>query len=654
MSATKRIVVLGGGYGGVEATKRLYKEFKRDPNIEITLIDKNSFHTLMTELHEVAGGRVDPESVRVSYQKIFGGKEVRVVTDRITGIDFEKQILTSELSTYTYDYLVLGVGGEPEDYGIPGVKDFSFKLWSYEDALKIREHIERMFRLASAEPDEAKRRAMLTFVIGGAGFTGIEMAGELIEWKEKLCYEWGLDENEVRIVIVEALHNICTILPPKLQAKTQRYLERHGAEFMLDSPISKADRGQLLINAKSESPTTIQTETFIWTCGIMGCEFAGNLALTKGRCSNKFCKWATTQGTCMRKECEFAGQTSRYIDGKRGRLLTNEYMQSVDYSNVYVVGDVAWYVEGQRVIPQIVETAIQTGETAAHNIAAELKEEEKKPFKSSYHGFMVSIGGRWGVANGMGFSLTWLLAMGAKHVINMHYLLKIAGLNQVWTYLKHEFLDMKERRSVIGGHVAEKVPIYWVAVLRIFLGVMWIIEAVGKITSGWLDPSHIYIMPAKAAAGADGVSAASEAAGSAAAATTHAAAAAQSAADAVSSASTAAGAAASQVADAATSTAHAAASAVVPLIAHPTGIYNWFVDHIVSIAPFLFQAGLVCAELAIGLALVGGLFTFLASAASIGLTLVFILGAMADKSILWYMAAAVVMLGGAGRGLGLD
>ncbi|HUX22862.1 MAG TPA: NAD(P)/FAD-dependent oxidoreductase, partial [Spirochaetia bacterium] len=330
---------------------------------------------------------------------------------------------------------------------------------------------------------------------------------------------------------------------------------------------------------------------------------------------------------------------------------TNDYMQSIDYPNVYVVGDVAWYVEGQKVIPQIVETAIQTGENAAHNIAADIKGEEKEPFKSSYHGFMVSIGGKYGVANGMGVSLTGILAMGAKHFINMHYLLGLAGLNQVWTYLKHEFLDMKDRRTVIGGHVAEKVPIYYVAVLRVFLGVMWIIESINKILGGWLNPAHIFIMPAKAAAGADALSAASDAAGSAAATATQAA---QAAADAVTSASTSAGAAAAQVADAATTTAHAAVQTVVPLIAHPTGVYTWFVDTIVSLAPFLFQSGLVLAELAIGLALVGGLFTFLASAASIALALVFILGAMADKSILWFIAAAVVMLGGAGRGLGLD
>ncbi|HUZ17495.1 MAG TPA: NAD(P)/FAD-dependent oxidoreductase [Spirochaetia bacterium] len=645
MATTKRVVVLGGGYGGITVAKALHKQFRRSRDLEITLIDKNSFHTLMTELHEVAGGRVEPESVRVSFQKIFGGKRVRVVTDRIESIDFQGQVLKSRRSDYPYDYLVLGVGGEPEDYGIPGVKDFSFKLWSYDDAIKIREHIGRMFREAAKEPDAAKRRAMLTFVVGGAGFTGIEMAGELIEWKEKLAYEWGVDGSEVRVVVVEALSKICTILPDKLQAKTQRYMERHGTEFMLNSPISRVEPGRLVVNEKSGNPTVIETETFIWTCGIQGCEFAGNLSLTKGRCSNKLCKWATTQGTCMRKECEFAGPAHQYVDGKRGRLLVNDFLQSVDYENVYIVGDVAWYVEDKKVIPQIVETAVQTGECAAHNIIADLTGEEKRKFRSKYHGFMVSLGGRYGVANGMGASLSGIFAMGVKHLINLHYLLGLAGVNAVWGYLKHEFLDMRDRRTVIGGHVAEKVPIYWVAVLRVFLGVMWLLEGIGKIRDGWLNPSQIHIVPAAAKTVASAVAAGAQAAAGAASA------AAAAAPQAVSGASEAAGTAAAAVAGAAQA---AAAAGPVPLIAHPTGVYDWFVHAIVIHAPYLFQAGLVLGECAIGLALIGGLFTFLASAGSIALALVFILGAMADKSVLWFIAAAVVMLGGAGRGLGLD
>ncbi len=175
------------------------------------------------------------------------------------------------------------------------------------------------------------------------------------------------------------------------------------------------------------------------------------------------------------------------MEGKRGRLLVNDYMQSPDYPNVYVVGDVAWYVEGKRVLPQIVETAVQTGATAAHNIAAEINGGEMKRFRSAYHGIMVSLGTYSGVAHVMGMSLTGIFAMAVKHMINVVHLFTVAGVNQVWEYVKHEFLDVRDSRSFIGGFASHKVRGYWLLLLRLWLGFMWVVESTNKITEGWLD-----------------------------------------------------------------------------------------------------------------------------------------------------------------------
>jgi NADH dehydrogenase len=108
MADITRVLVLGGGYAGVEAVKVLHHAFKRDHSVEITLVDRNPFHTLMTELHEVAGGRVEPESVQISFEKIFGGKRVNRVVDRIRTIDFKAKKLVSDRAEYPYDYLVIG------------------------------------------------------------------------------------------------------------------------------------------------------------------------------------------------------------------------------------------------------------------------------------------------------------------------------------------------------------------------------------------------------------------------------------------------------------------------------------------------------------------------------------------------------------------
>jgi NADH dehydrogenase len=632
MSSVTRVVVLGGGYAGVEAVKVLQRAFRGDDAVEVSLIDRHPYQTMMTELHEVAGGRTPAESVQISFEKIFAGARVTLVTDRIRTVDFDAQELVSDHARYPYDYLILGVGGEPEFHGIPGIRETALPLWSLEDAIRIRRRVEDVFRRAAGEPDSRRRAELLTFVVAGAGFTGVELAGELANWRPILCERHHVDEAEVRIVVVEALDAVVPTLPRHLQKVARRRIERLGVEFMLQSPIVGAGPDGVRLKGGGCIPCA----TFVWTCGIQGAEFAANLPLTKGKCSNRLCTYATTtRGTCGVKDCEFGG--GRYVEGKRGRLLVDDCMRSPDHANVYVVGDVAWYLEGKRVLPQIVETAVQTGAAAAHNVVAAVRGQPQKPFRSNYRGLMVSLGAFTGVAHVMGISLTGILAMGVKHAINVLHQFGVAGVNQVWGYLRSEFLDVSNGRSFLGGHFSAVTRGYWVAILRVFLGVMWLIEGIGKVSGGWLTPGRIFIIPVAAA---DGTAAASEAAAAAPAVAA--------AADATAAASQAVEAAASGAAAA------AAAGAPVPLLAHPLGIYTWVVDTVISHAPFLFQVLIVLAELGIGLALLGGLFTFMAAVASIGLCLVFIAGSMAGKEILWYIAAAIVMLGGAGRAFGLD
>ena len=680
MPQNTRIVVLGGGYAGIEATKVLYKKLGKRRDVEITLIDKNDYTTLMTELHEVAGGRVEPEAVQISLYKIFGGKRVSLVTDRVRSIDFEARTLAGDAGKYSYDYLIIGVGGEPEFYGIPGIKEHFFTLWSLEDAVEIRRHIEDMFHRAARERSAKRRRELLTFVVAGAGFTGMELAGELKDWRRVLCQKHHIDESEVRIVVVEALDQILPNMPARLQNKARRYLERRGVEFSLKSPIVGAEKGKMLLSGGK----SITAETLIWTCGIHGCEFAANLALVKGKCTYRMCSFATSRGTCGVKNCTFSDD--RYIEGKRGRLLTNEFMQAVDYANVYIVGDVAWYLEGKKVIPQIVETAVQTGETAARNVAADIAGGKMKPFTSHYHGQMVSLGASYGVARGMGVSLSWVFAIAAKHFINMLHYFGVAGVNQVWGYIRHQFLDIRNSRSVLGDHGAAKVRGFWVAILRVFLGFMWVVEATNKITEGWLDFSsglsktawmfskgvvQAGVKVSETAAAVDATTAATAAAAAAPEA-------AQAAVDAT-AAATAAAAAAPAAAQAATDAVAAATAAAASAPAAATtgaapgpwlspgraildpgsGLATWFrstfMDGIFAYLPYTaFQVMIVVVELAIGLALFGGLFTWIAAVVSLGMCIIFTLSGMFAWNQLWFVFAAVLMLGGAGRAFGLD
>ncbi|MFO7729608.1 MAG: FAD-dependent oxidoreductase [Spirochaetia bacterium] len=625
----KKIVVLGGGYAGIAATKKLYKKYKKNPNVEITLIDRNPYHTLMTELHEVAGSRVEPESVQVSFQRIFGGTNVKLITDTIKDIDFDDNTLKSDLRSYSYDYLVIGAGGEPEFFDIPGVQENSLTIWSFDDAIRLRNQIEDRFMEAAREPDEAKRRRILTFVVAGAGFTGVELAGEILERKQTLCREYHLNEHEVRVIIVEALDTILPILPPKMQNKAERYLRKKGAEIMTEAPVVGAEEGIVRLS----NDRSIDTDTFIWTCGIHGSEFTARIPLTKGQTAKGECSYASSEGIHGMSGCRLE-EDERYIVGERGRILVDEEMKSVDHANVYLVGDIIWYLDNEKVVPQIVETALQTGEVAGENIIADIEQKERKKFKPNYHGFMVSIGGRYGVAHVVGMSMSGMLAMAMKHMINLHYLFGIAGVNAVWRYLQHEFFTIKERRSFIGGHLAAKVPVYWTVPLRLFLGGKWLYEGIKHIGDGWLNPGDnglaevwtgaiklpgvVFEDAGSAATGADAGSAATGAA--------------------------------------AEGAAEGAAEYGEPLM-EALGIYTWFAENVLSASPllaFLLQSAVVLGQVAIGLALIGGLFTFPAAVVSIGFSIMFIFSGWGNPELLWYIMVSIVMLGGAGRGFGLD
>lgn len=620
MNKTTNIVILGAGYAGVHAAKILGKKFKKNDSVKITLIDKLPYHTLMTELHEVAGSRVEPESVQVDLRKIFHRSKVNIVTEEVQKIDVDNQKLITDFAEYQYDYLIIGTGSEPAFFGVPGVKEHGFTLWSMKDAIRIREHIENMFAKAAKERNAKKRQAMLTFVVAGAGFTGIELIGELVEWKKKLAKEYNVYESEVRLIVVEAMDRILNILDEKNAKKTEKYLNKKGVEILTNAPIVSVSEDSITL----KDGTNIATNTLVWTCGVQGNSFNSNLGLSLNN---------------------------------RGRLIANEYMQSLDKENIYVVGDCAFIEEGEsKTLPQIVEAALQTSETAAHNIIADINNKEKKVFKSNYHGFMVSVGSHYAVANLSGIKLSGFFAMLMKHLVNLHYLWGAGGFYLIFKYLSHEFFNIKDRRSFVGGHLSAKSNVLWLVCLRVYIGVLWLLEGLKKLvgentwekakglkklTSGigddsWVKKGNVKMpfdwLYKASESGNDAVSSASQAASNA-----------NAVADAVASASQ-------------SGAGEAASNAWPDPIMKMPNFYKSIMEIFMPNADVAiwFQRFVVVAEIGMGLLLIAGLFTWLASAASAFMVVNFILSGMAGWDILWYFFGAIALMAGAGKALGLD
>lgn len=609
--ATKNIVVVGAGYSGVSATKFLAKKLKKDNDVQITLIDRHSYHTMMTELHEVAGGRVEPEAIQYDLQRLFARqKNVQLVTDTVTGIDKENKIVTTKLGSYAFDYLVLGMGGEPNDFGTPGVKEHGFTLWSFEDSVRIREHILTTVAKAAIEPDAAVRRAMLTFVVCGSGFTGIEMIGELVDWKARLAKEYKLDPSEFSLKVVEAMPTILNMLGRNDAAKAERYLKEQNVELVLNAPIIEVAADHI----KLKDGSMVPTHTLIWTAGVKGTTDAADFGLEAAR---------------------------------GNRLVANEYMEAKGYeeNNIYIIGDLVFYEEFPNTpTPQIVQAAEQTGHTAAANIVADIKGGEKHKFKGNYQGFMVSIGAKWGVANLFNkIHLSGFLAIVMKHIVNLKYFFDIRSGYYMFQYMMHEFFHIKDDRNVTRGHSSRYGNVLWSVPLRVFYGLVWFIEAAKKIVGegSWLKPGTWFGEGSWFTGNSvfpwtwDYVDAASAAS------------------DATSAAS-----GAGETVEAAAKFGLSYAYGETPMAVLDSAP-EWFSNIMKIMMPnmevaMFFQKMMVFVEIGIALALMAGLFTWLMSATTIALVVTFCLSGMFFWVNIWFIPVAFALMNGSGRAVGLD
>lgn len=444
-----KVVVLGAGYAGIEAALTLHKKKKKSDDIEILLIDKNPYHTFLTELHEVAGNRIDEEAVTVPLNKIFRYTDVRVIQDEITKYDFENNKISSGHSEYYYDYLVIAAGSNPNYYGIPGMKENAFPLWSYEDAIRIRDHIYDCFIKASQEMDPEVRKKLLTFVVGGGGFTGVETIGEIALWVKSLCREYNISRSEVKLCLIEALPEILRTMKEKNRIKATRYLTKKlKAEVITNTSITSLDGDTLHLN----NGDSIRTSTVIWTAGVKACDMTNSMNLPKGH-------------AC--------------------RIEVDEYTSVKGYDNVYAIGDIALFIHEGHALPAMVETALQTGEAAAKNILNSIRGKEKKKLEPKYHGMMVSVGSYFAVAEIMGVSLNRLFAVIMKHLVNMHYYFGIGGFELVFRYLKHEFLYKRQHKPMLEAFITKKTMLVWLVPLRLFVGYYWLMEGINKARDGW-------------------------------------------------------------------------------------------------------------------------------------------------------------------------
>ncbi len=384
----RRIVILGGGFAGLAVAQRLNQIFARDNSVEVLLVSESNYLLFTPMLAEVASSSVEGRHISSPMRAFFPAsgpgrqQRVRFQHAQVVGIDPAREIVTVVAcdgcapQEIPYDHLVLALGGRPHYFGLPGIKENGFTLKSLEDAESLRDHVISQFERADVIDDPKERRRLLTFVVAGGGFSGIETVAELADFAASvLRFYPTIRPNEPRFVLVHAQDRILPEIGPELAKYALQKLQARGIEFELNARVTSASRTAVTLH----DGRVIPTRTLVWTAG--------------------------NQPNPLLRElcCEL---------DSRGAVIVDETLRVKDTTNVWAAGDCAHVADPHtgRPYPATAQHALREGRVLADNIAAVLRSRPLKPFRFRTLGTLVALGHRTAVAEIRGWKFSGLLA----------------------------------------------------------------------------------------------------------------------------------------------------------------------------------------------------------------------------------------------------
>jgi NADH:quinone reductase (non-electrogenic) len=353
--ARPRVLVLGGGFGGIGAAQTLKKS-----GVDVVLVDKNDYHTFQPLLYQVATGLLEQPAVGHPIRDLFHDQDnARLHKDQVTAIDLDKrEVQFAELGPVGYDYLVLGLGAEVNFFGVEGAAEHAFPLYTLADAVRLRNHVLSKWEAADKDPGLIADGALNIVVVGG-GPTGVETAGALAElYSGNFRKDYpDIDEDGAKITLVEAGPEIFSMFKPDIRNYAVEALTKRGVEVSTGDVVESVEPQRV----KLKSGTELKAHTLVWGAGLQGNALVQSLGL----------------------------------DLERGnRIAVDAELRLPSHPEVFVVGDVAAITDGktQQVLPQLGSVALQSGEHAGETIGRLVEGQEPKPFKYHDKGTMATIG----------------------------------------------------------------------------------------------------------------------------------------------------------------------------------------------------------------------------------------------------------------------
>lgn len=380
----KRVVIVGGGFGGINCAKML-----TNPNFQVTIIDKTNHHLFQPLLYQVATAALSPGDIASPIRAIFSKqKNIRVIMGEVTGVAMEtNNVKLKDGRIIPFDFLVLAPGSRYNYFGHDEWSDDAPGLKSLSDALDIRERILISLEHAEQLKDQDEQEPYLTFAIIGGGPTGVEMAGAIAEIvRRNMVRDFrNIQPDQTKIYLIEAAGKILSAFPEKLSLKAKTVLERMGVEIFLNNPVVNVEK-----NGVELKDRFIRTPNIIWAAGVTASPLLKSLNLPLDR---------------------------------SGKIGVNPDLSIPGYPDIFVIGDSAAYVEHEKMLPALAPVAIQQGRFVGKLINKNMQPGSRKPFHYVDKGTMATIGRARAVAEIKNIGFSGLIAWLAWSFIHIFFLI---------------------------------------------------------------------------------------------------------------------------------------------------------------------------------------------------------------------------------------